>query len=168
MAFKEIELNSLKINPFVMLNDEWGLLSAGSTEKFNTMTISWGYMGIMWHKPVMAVVIRPQRYTKEFVDDLDLFTVSFFPGNNIKALELLGTKSGRDSDKIAESGLTPLFIEDTVAFDEANRIFVCKKLFGGQQLDSAKFVDKSLDQTMYPGKDYHYFYIGEILKVLVK
>jgi len=166
MAFREIEAKSLLINPFVMLDDDWALLSAGGVGKFNTMTISWGNMGIMWGKPILTVVVRPQRYTKEFIDDMDLFTISFYSNSHRKALELLGSKSGRDSDKITESALTPLFIDDTVAFEEAERIFLCRKLFGGQQLDASKFVDQSLDSTMYPNKDYHYFYVGEIVKVL--
>jgi len=168
MVFKEIDFKSLSINPFVMLNDEWGLLSAGDASKFNTMTIAWGSFGVMWSKPVLTVVVRPQRYTYEFVESLDLFTVSFYPEKYKKALTLLGTKSGRDCDKIAESGLTPLFLDGTVAFEEAYTVFVCKKLHGGQQLDASKFVDLSLDSEIYPDKDYHYFYIGEVVKVLEK
>jgi len=106
--------------------------------------------------------LRPQRYTKEFVDNSDLLPVSSYPSEYKKALELLGTKSGRDCDKVAESGLTPLFIGGSVAFDQAHTIFICKKLFGGQQLDASKFVDSGLDPTMYPEKDYHYFYYGGI------
>ena len=166
MSFTEIELGSLRINPFTMIGEEWALLSAGEAGKFNTMTISWGAMGIMWGKPVVIVFIRPQRYTKEFVDSRDLFTVSFFPGEYKKALELLGTKSGRDGDKVKESGLTPLFTDGTVAFEEAHTVFVCKKLFGGQQLDASKFVAQGIEPAMYPNKDYHYFYFGEIEKVL--
>ena len=168
MGFKEIDIKSLEINPFVLLNDEWGLLSAGNETAYNTMTISWGSFGVMWNKPVVSVVIRPQRYTKEFVDKLDLFTVSFFPGSYKKALQLLGTKSGSECDKITESGLTPFFIDGSVAFDEANMIFICKKLHGGQQLDASKFVDLNIDSTMYPDKDYHYYYTGEAIKLLMK
>jgi len=169
MRFKEVDIKkSNEFNPFVTLGDDWGLLTAGDTDKYNTMTIAWGSFGVMWNKPVLTVVVRPQRYTKEFVDNFDLFTVSFFrPQEDFrKALQLLGTKSGRDCDKITESGLTPLFVDGTVAFEEANTIYICKKLHGGQQLDASKFVDLSLDSSIYPDKDYHYFYIGEILKIL--
>jgi len=166
MSFKEISVKSLKINPFVMLDDEWALLSAGNSEKYNTMTISWGSMGIMWSKPIFIAVVRPQRYTKEFVDNHDLFTVSFYPGKYRKALELLGTKSGKDTNKISESALTPLHVDCTVAFEEAHTILICKKLHGGQQLNPSFFIDISLDSTIYPDKDYHYYYTGEIVKVL--
>ena len=168
MSFQEIDVKTLELNPFVMLDDEWALLTAGNQKKFNTMTISWGSMGVMWGKPVFTVVVRPQRYTKEFVDNNDIFTVSFYPDKYKKALGILGTKSGRDTDKISESALTPLYMDDTVAFEEAHTIFICKKLHGGQQLDPSTFIDASLDSTIYPGKDYHFYYTGEIVKVLQK
>jgi len=169
MSHKEVSLKSLKIDPFSMLDDEeWALLSAGNAEKYNTMTIGWGCYGIIWHKPVVTVFVRPQRYTKEFLDTLDLFTVSFYPLSSKKSLEFIGSKSGRDGDKISGSGLTPVYIDGTVAFSEAHTIFVCRKLFGGQQLDATKFVDKSLDLKFYPNRDYSYIYFGEIGKVLHK
>ena len=168
MLFTEVSIESLMINPFAMLNDEWALLSAGSPEKHNAMTISWGYMGVMWAKPVFTVVVRPQRYTKEFVDAQDMFAVSFYPAEYRKALEILGSKSGRSCDKISESALTPLHAGGTVAFEEAHTIFVCRKLHGGQQLNPEYFVDSSVDQAMYPDKDYHFYYTGAIVKVLQK
>ena len=166
MSFKELDIKELKINPFVMLNDEWALLSAGNAQKHNTMTIAWGSMGIMWAKPIFVVVVRPQRYTKEFIDNNEMFSVSFYHEKYRKALQLLGTKSGRDCDKISESSLTPLYLDNTVAFEEAHTIFVCKKLHGGQQLDPVDFIDKGIDTTVYPDKDYHYYYTGEVVKVL--
>ena len=168
MSFKELDIKELKINPFVMLNDEWALLSAGNAQKHNTMTIAWGSMGIMWAKPIFVVVVRPQRYTKEFIDNNEMFAVSFYPEKYRKALQLLGTKSGRDCDKIAESALTPFYLDNTVAFEEAHTVFICKKLHGGQQLNPADFVDKSIDTAIYPDKDYHYYYTGEVVKVLHK
>ena len=166
MSFQEIELKSLAGNPFAAICDEWALLSAGNEEKFNTMTIGWGTMGVIWHKPVVTAFIRPQRYTKEFVDNSELFTVCFFPGEYRKELERLGSKSGRGFDKMAGSSLTPCFIDGTVAFDEASIVFVCRKLYGGQQLDPSRFVDSKLDKKFYPDKDYSYIYFGEIVRVL--
>jgi len=168
MSFQEVDIKSLKLNPFVMLEDEWGLLTAGNADKYNTMTIAWGSMGIMWRKPAFTVVVRPQRYTNEFIEKLDMFTVSFYPESCRKALNILGTKSGRDCDKVSESGLTPFYTDGTVAFEEANTIFVCRKLYGGHQYESSKFIDTELDKEIYPTKDHHYVYIGEIEKVLQK
>ena len=167
MLFQEIDQKSLTSNPFAAICDDWALLSAGSEEKFNTMTIGWGTMGVIWHRPVVTVFVRPQRYTKEFIDRLDLFTVCFFPEEHKKELEALGSKSGRDGDKMAGRHLTPCFVDGTVAFEEAHTVFVCRKLFGGQQLDASKFVDTSLDSKFYPDKDYSYIYFGETMKVLV-
>ena len=168
MSFKEVSVKSLAINPFAMLDDEWALLSAGNQEKHNAMTISWGNMGVMWARPIFTVVVRPQRYTKEFIDALDMFAVSFYPAEFRKALEILGSKSGRSCDKISESALTPLYVGGTVTFEEAHTIFICRKLHGGQQLDPLKFVESDLDHTFYPTKDYHYYYTGEVLSVLQK
>lgn len=166
MKFQETDITSLAMDPFAMLDDrEWALVSAGTVDKFNTMTIGWGAMGVIWHRPVMIVFLRPQRYTKELVDSLELFTVSYYPDKYKKALGALGSKSGRDGDKITGCGLTPLFIDGTVAFEEAHTIIVCRKLFGGQQLDASKFVGTGLDSKFYPDKDYSFVYFGGIEKV---
>jgi flavin reductase (DIM6/NTAB) family NADH-FMN oxidoreductase RutF len=168
MSFAEMDVKAMRLNPFAMLNDEWALVSAGTAENYNTMTVSWGMMGTMWNKSTVMVFIRPQRYTKEFVDGSDVFTLSFYPKEYKKALGLLGSKSGRNEDKIRESGLTPYFTDNTVAFAEAHTLLVCRKLFGGQPLDETKFVDPTLESAFYPDKDFHYMYFGEVLKVLVK
>jgi len=164
MSFQETSLETNKINPFAMFKDEWALLSAGNSDKYNTMTISWGSIGVMWDRPIFMVVLRPQRYTRVFIDNNDLFTISFYPEEYRKALLILGTKSGRDCDKISESALTPLFLDNTVAFKEAQAIYICRKLHGGQQIDPSFFTDTSLDIANYPDKDYHYYYTGEIVK----
>jgi len=168
MLFHEIDYKTLSPNPFVLLHENWAVVSAGNTESFNAMTIGWGTIGVMWHRPVVTIYIRPQRYTKKFIDKMDLFAVSFYSKEHKKALEVLGTRSGRDGDKITESALTPCFVEGTVTFEEADTVFVCKKLFGGQQLDASKFIDPKLDSRFYPDKDYSYIYFGEIEKVLAR
>lgn len=168
MPFKEMNAKEMSVNPFAMLHDEWALVSAGTAESYNTMTVSWGMMGTMWNKSVVMVFIRPQRYTKEFIDREGLFTLSFYPQEYKKALGLLGSKSGRDSDKIRESGLTPYFTHNTVAFEEAYTFFVCRKLFGDQPLDATKFIERNLQPAFYPDKDFHHMYFGEVVKVFVK
>jgi flavin reductase (DIM6/NTAB) family NADH-FMN oxidoreductase RutF len=167
MSFKEINVDELLFNPFKKIGKEWMLISAGDNEKFNTMTASWGGLGIMWGKNVATTYIRPQRYTKEFVDANETFTISFYDEAYKKALNICGTVSGRDTNKIEQAGLTPYFIDGTVAFCEANMILICKKQYHCE-MSPDNFDDKENDNKWYPAKDYHTMYISEIIKVLVK
>lgn len=168
MEFTEFDIVSENINPFDMIGKQWCLVSAGNENGFNMMTASWGGMGVMWNKNVVTTVIRPQRYTKKFMDSSDIFTVSFYPEACRKALQFCGSHSGIDCDnKAAEAGLTPKFIDGTVAFEEAETILVCRKLFV-QKLTEDGFIDKSLIESCYPGKDYHYAYVAEIIKAYKK
>lgn len=167
MSFKEINANELQLNPFTKIGGEWLLITAGTEDKFNTMTASWGGMGVNWGKNVITTYIRPQRYTKEFVDSNDTFTVSFFPAEYKKALSVCGSVSGRDTNKVKECGLTPCFVEGTVSFEEAELIFVCRKMYQGEIFPS-NFIDKEAEKKWYPEKDYHVMYISEVVKVLVK
>lgn len=169
MAFKETSPRELQFNPFAKIGDEWMLVTAGqSADDCNTMTASWGGLGVIWGKDVATVYLRPQRYTKEFVDREDTFTLSFFgEGKQRKALGLLGSKSGRDvPDKIAQAGLTPVEYEGTVAFEEAEMVLVCRKLYA-RELPPEDFIDTSCDEEWYPEHDYHTMYIAAIEKVLV-
>lgn len=166
MSFKEINMKDLHINPFTKIGDEWMLITAGTKEHFNTMTASWGNMGVIWGKSAVTAYIRPQRYTKEFVDSNDLFTLTFFPPEYKKSLSICGSKSGRDTDKITEAGLTPYFIDNTVAFEEASLIMVCKKMYHADMHPEA-FDAPEEAVKWYPEKDYHTLYIAEVLKVFV-
>ncbi|VIF67708.1 flavoredoxin [Clostridioides difficile] len=167
MGFREVKIEELQFNPFTKIGKEWLLITAGDSEKFNTMTASWGGVGVYWGKNVVTTYIRPQRYTKEFVDSNDTFTVAFFDETYREALNICGTISGRDINKIEKAGLTPYFVDDTVAFEEANMIIVCKKLYHGN-MSPENFDAKENDKKWYPEKDYHTMYISEIIKVLVK
>lgn len=167
MNFKEINLEELQFSPFAKISKEWMLITAGDQTKFNTMTANWGGMGYLWHKNVVTTYIRPQRYTKEFVDAKDTFTVSFYDESYRSALNICGSKSGRDIDKAKETGLTPYFVDDTVAFEEANLILVCKKLYE-DHMPPENLLDQEIDAKWYPQKDYHTMYISEVVKVLVK
>lgn len=167
MSFQERKIEDINLNPFTKIGDEWMLITAGTGEKINTMTASWGGLGVFWGKNAATAYIRPQRYTKEFVDSNDLFTLSFFPPEYKKALNLCGSVSGRDADKIAQSGLTPYFVDGTASFEEASMILVCKKLYHSDMIPE-NFDAKEMDAKWYPNKDYHTIYISEILKVLVK
>ncbi len=169
MSYREIDIEKLEFHPFSKIGKEWMLITAGTKEKFNTMTASWGGVGVNWGKNVATTYIRPQRYTKEFVDANETFTISFYGEEYKKALNICGTISGRDEDKVKKAGLTPYFVDDTVAFGEANIILVCKKLYE-TVLEPEGFIEdaKELDEKWYPQKDYHTMYISEIVKVLVK
>lgn len=167
MSFKEMKIEELQMNPFTKIGKEWTLITAGDAEKHNTMTASWGGVGVLWNKNVAMVYIRPQRYTKEFVDSNETFTLTFFDEKYRNALTLLGRKSGRDGDKIAEAGLTPCEIDGTTAFEEANLVLVCRKLYA-DAIKPECFIDGEVDGKNYPEKDYHTMYIAEIEKVLVR
>lgn len=167
MAFREIAIDELKLNPFTEIGTKWMLITAGDAKKHNTMTASWGAMGVMWGKNVVTVYIRPQRYTKQFVDSQDTFTLAFFGESYKKALNICGTKSGRDCDKEKEAGLTPYYVDGTTAFEEAEMILVCKKQYH-QDMKPECFDVPENDSKWYPEKDYHTLYMAEITKVLVK
>lgn len=168
MAFKEISIEELNFNPFHMISKDWLLITAGDEAKSNTMTASWGGLGIMWGKNIATVYIRPQRYTKEFVDNNDLFTLSVLPEEYRKALNVCGTVSGKDvADKWEQAGLKPYYTEGTTAVEEADLVFVCKKQYHQTMLPEC-FDEKENDGRWYPEKDYHIMYMAEIVKVLKK
>lgn len=172
---KEVAVTDISLNPMKMFGDAWPLLTAGNKERgYNTMTIAWGHMGAVWNMPgrtvgrgipTILVYVRPQRYTKEFIDREELFTVSVFdPEKYRKALAYLGTHSGRDEDKIAKVGLTPKFVDGTTCFEEASLVFVCRKLYHTSILEGS-FVDKAIVAKCFPNKDFSEQYVGEIIKV---
>lgn len=167
MEWKEVKPEELEMNPFSAIGKEWMLVTAGTPEHCNTMTASWGGAGVMWGKPSVTAYIRQTRYTKEFLDQEGYFTVSFFDEHYREALNLCGTVSGRDRDKIKEAGLTPIGIDETVAFQEANIVFVCKKQYH-QFMSPEGFDVKENDEKWYADRNYHTMYIGSIEKVLVK
>ena len=164
---KEINFSELSFNPMTMIGDEWLALTAGTKDGgFNSMTCRWGHMGNIWNKPSIVVYVRPQRYTKEFMDKEDLFTVCFFDDCK-KELSYIGSRSGRDEDKIAAAGLTPVFEDGITYYEQAKLVFVCRKLFRST-LKEENFIDKSVVEKSYPEKDFHDMYVGEIVKVLSK
>lgn len=166
MNFKEVDIQRIKTNPFTLIGDEWMLITAGNREQCNTMTASWGGVGVIWNKNAVTIYIRPSRYTKEFIDKEDMFTVSFFDNQYKKALGICGSKSGRDCDKIKEAGLTVGYDGEVPYMNEAKLVLVCKKLYH-DVIKPDNFEEEWIDDN-YPGKDYHTMYIGEIVKVLDK
>ena len=142
----------------------WALVTAGDISDFNTMTISWGGMGTLWNKPVCTVYVKPVRYTHEFMENNDYFTVSFFEEGYRKALALLGSKSGRDGNKVEESRLTPVRIgENLVGYVQAHRTLVCRKIYS-QDLDIARIPEPERERY-YGTEAPHTMYIGEIVGI---
>ena len=165
--FKEIKPSEIGENAFKLIGTDWMLITAGSTSSFNAMTASWGGIGVLWHKNVCTIYVRPQRYTYEFLEKNDNFTLSFFSEKYKDALKLCGSKSGRDSDKIKEAGITPVETENgSVFFQEASLVIECRKIYY-LDIDPENFIDPSIAEN-YPNKDYHRMYIGEILNCLRK
>lgn len=164
---REISVTELQVTPR-MIGNEWWLVTAGDEANgYNTMTASWGHVGVIWQRPSAIVYIRPQRYTKEFMDRADRYTLSLFGGGYKKEMGYLGSHSGRDEDKVAKVGLTPVFEEDYTYFAEAETVIVCRKLYRVPLLP-AGFIDARIIDEHYPDRDFHEIYIGEIEKVLVK
>lgn len=165
--YKEIKPEQLDKNIFQLINDGWMLITAKKDDKINTMTASWGGFGIMWNKKVAYTVMRPQRYTKEFVDGSDRFTLCFFDKEYKKTLSYLGSVSGRNDDKISKSNLTVNLVNDVPYFKEADMVIVCRKLYT-QDMKPESFIIKDLDNEFYPKKDYHTLYLSEIERIYIK
>ncbi|BCJ94590.1 flavin reductase [Anaerocolumna cellulosilytica] len=165
--WREISVMQLQGNPFEMISHEWMLITAEKDNKANTMTASWGGLGFMWNKNVAYITIRPQRFTKEFIDNSETFSLTFFDESYRKVLGYLGSVSGRDENKITEAGLTLVHDAATPYFEEAKTVLICRKLFA-QPYTEAAFLDTSILDINYPKKDLHTLYIGEITKVLIK
>lgn len=165
-VFKEKSAAELNENPFELIGKEWMLVTAGKPDDFNTMTASWGGLGVMWNRYIAFCMIRPTRYTYEFINRSPRFTLSFFNEEYREALNFCGTHSGRDFDKVDETGLTPVHEGGAVWFREARLVLVCKKLYTGD-IDPSRFLDPRVED-FYPERDYHRIYFGEIERCLVR
>ena len=168
--FREISFTELNIHPYTAIAKEWMLITAGNEERgYNTMTASWGHLGSIWGHggglPTSVIFIRPQRFTKEFVDREEYYTLSFFEPEYKKALGYLGSHSGRDGDKVAAVGFTPAYGDGYTYFEEASLVLVCRKLYRAP-LKAEGFLDTAVMDKCYPERDFHDLYVGEIVKVL--
>lgn len=165
MSFKEVNLTDLQLNPWQAIGNEWLLVTAGDAAesgRANTMTASWGGMGVLWHENAAFIFIRPQRYTKEFIDAQPRLSLSFFDGFK-KEMGLLGSVSGRERDKIAEAGLHLTMLDGVPTFEEARLVLVCQKLYA-DELKPDKFILPEYDAKNYAAKDYHTMYVVKIEK----
>ena len=166
-AFREIKPEEIGANPFRLVGSDWLLITAANAGKVNTMTASWGGFGVFWGKNAAAVVIRPTRYTKEFVDAAGRFSLCV-PGDAYrKELQYPGAVSGRDEDKIAKANLTILYEDGVPYFAESGLVLFCRSLYA-QEMKADCFLDESLIGRWYPKLDFHTLYVGEIEKVLTK
>lgn len=165
--YKEITTGDLSLNPFKRIAKDWMLITAEKDGKANTMTAGWGGLGVMWGKDVAFIVIRESRFTKEFVDGSEHFSLTFFGEGYKKELGYLGSVSGRDEDKIARSGLT-LVPDAAPYFKEGNLALVCKKLYAINMGPEGFTAGPELDENWYADKDYHTLYVGEIEKAYIK
>lgn len=154
-------------NVFKLIGSDWMLVTAGVMKNFNTMTASWGGLGVLWHKNICTIYIRPQRFTYEFLEKYQNFTLSFFTPEYKDALTICGTMSGRDKNKVAEAGLTPVeTAHGSVIFAEASLVMECRKIYY-LDIDPANFIDPGIADN-YPQKDYHRMYFGEIIGCYTK
>jgi flavin reductase (DIM6/NTAB) family NADH-FMN oxidoreductase RutF len=148
-------------NIFELIGKKWMLITAGKPGSYNTMTASWGAAGVLWSKNVCFCFVRPGRHTRIFLEREESFTLSFFGEEHREALNLCGTKSGRDTDKAKETGLTPVQSPcGSVYFSEAELVIECRKIYF-HDIDPKNFLDPSIGGN-YPKKDYHRMYVGEI------
>ncbi len=165
--FQKIDPKALNQNVFSAIGDQWMLITAGTADKCNTMTASWGGLGMIWGAPAATCYIRPQRYTKEFMDREEYFTLTFFGEEYRRQLQLCGSRSGRNTNKVKECGFTVAAAEcGAPYFEEAELVLVCRKRFA-QPMDPDR-IPQEIKTKWYPKQDYHILYIGEIVEALVK
>lgn len=154
-------------NTIKLIGSDWMLVAAGKKDDYNMMTAAWGGLGYLWKYPVSFIFVRPQRYTYEFTEKYDHFTLNFFSDRYRKMLSYCGTHSGREVDKAIECGLTLReTVNGSVAFNEARMILECKKVYA-DDIKPGCFLENQLEEV-YPKKDFHRLYIGRIERCLVK
>lgn len=176
MSFHSIKPSDLKENVFNLIGKDWFLMSAEKEGKVNTMTVSWGTMGFLWNKPVVIIAVRPERYTKEFLDASETFSLTVFDKSYRKMLVYNGTVSGRQEDKIAKSNLTIVHDGDTPYFDECRLSLFCRKIAIPQLAEEDFLTEKEFTGKWYGGVNkpngegggYHVLYIAEIINILEK
>ncbi|MEG0367069.1 MAG: flavin reductase family protein [Coprobacillus sp.] len=165
MAFYKIDIKNLEMNPFTSIGKDWMLITAGNQDRVNTMTASWGGVGVLWGENIVHAYIRPQRYTKQFVDNNDCFSLSFFNGYK-KELGVLGSVSGKDSNKIQDVDFHVTYLDDVPTFEEASVVFIVEKIYE-DTIKPECFLDSNLDNKWYPEKDYHTHYIARIKEIYI-
>ena len=164
--FNELPVTEIRSNPFQLIGRDWMLITAGTLDAFNTMTASWGNLGHLWERDVAICYVRPQRHTFAFMERASVYTLSFFDATWRGALEYCGSHSGREVDKPAQTGLAPFATPaGGVAFEQARLILECRKLYAGD-ITEADFAEHAVVDQVYAARDFHRFYVGQILRAL--
>ncbi|NLF21099.1 MAG: flavin reductase family protein [Clostridiaceae bacterium] len=159
-----VKLEDLDLNAWQAFGEDWVAIAAGGRKHANAMTASWGSIGVVWGKPAVTIYMRPQRYTRGFVEKKGRFSINFLPAGpeSRKALRYIGEVSGRDEDKLANAGLTLAIVDKTPVLEQADLVLNCRVMYRSQ-IESNKFIDREFSKKLYPEKDYHYVYVGEII-----
>ena len=165
-TFQPYPIDTIEINPFKLIGKDWGVITVEKDGKVNAMTAGWGGMGVLWGKNVMNIFVRESRYTKEFLDQTDLFSVTFFEDKYRSSLKYLGAVSGRDEDKIKNARLNVNHDLNVPFIDEGNFVVICKKLMSAPVLPEN--IPEEYKKEWYPDGDYHTVYLGENFDLLAR
>lgn len=162
-----IDPYEFSVQPHDLFDRQMALLTAGdfANGEYNCMTIGWGLFGTMWSVPAALVVVRPSRYTYEFMERFDNFTITAFPKEFRRDLGYLGRRSGRDEDKLAKTKLTAIAADlvSSPTFTEAELSVECKKIYFSDY-NPEHFLAPFIHEQ-YDSGDYHRLYYGEILRI---
>ena len=167
MSFSVVDIKNLEFSPVKAIGDDWGILTGVSDEGFNSMTVSWGSIGVMWNRPCVFAFVRPQRHTYKFMEGGEFFSLAIMNKDIHDRMTVFGRASGRDVDKYAVSGFTAAEHEGVYFPEEADMVFICRKISAGD-VKPEWFVDDKIDSANYPNRDYHRMFIGEIITTLKK
>lgn len=166
-TFQPMPIDLLELNPFTKIGKEWALLSSGSKANANTMTISWGGLGVLWGKNVAFVFVRDSRYSKELLDNGDFFSLTFLPEEYRDSLNYCGSHSGRNIDKFTEAGLTMSVRHGIPYADEGNLVLLCQKI-SATRITEDSFLIPEIKEKWYADGDMHTMYIAEIIEVMAR
>ncbi len=167
--YTAIRPEELALNPWKSFGHDWAVLAAGGRKKHNAMTVSWGGFGVLWGKPVVTLYLRPQRYTRGFIEKKGKFSLNFLKESeeNRKAMRYIGGVSGRDGDKMKKAGLAYNLEKKTPTIQDAEIVMNCRVIYRGR-IEKGNFINRELIKENYPDKDYHFVYLAEITECLVK
>lgn len=165
--FQPYPIEEIELNPFTKFKNDWALLTVKSEDKTNSMTVSWGGLGVLWDKPIATIYVRESRYTKELIDHANRFSLTFLEERFRPLLKYMGEVSGRIEDKIKTAGL---HIDNHIGvpyIDEGNFVIICRKM-AAVPMPESTFLDPAVKSEYYENDDFHTMYVGEILSMLAR